>query len=1230
MDLDRCTPGQRETVLTLDAPLMVAAGAGSGKTFTLTQRIVHAFSDGSGEGGGPFVTSIDQVVAITFTRKAAAELRSRIKELLVAEGFAEEALAVDDGWITTIHGMASRLLRENALELGIDPAFEVVSDPLSEELRRRAVDSLLEEEETLAREGFGELLASTPLFSAGERGGGLVDDALALLGRAASMPEGLDGAIVPAASARPCDIIERLRGIGEEFLDRAREWTKPGKGEQAIVEAMSSAVEGAEAWLASQPRAVGFEDAAFDADDFRDALYSFPFSGGTAPTKKNRTEFFDEYNRLYAELAEDAEAALGARYGRLLLGFARELDARYRALLGPDRFDQNELLRRCVRELEERPSLAERYRERFELIMVDEFQDTDNLQVKLIGLIARPGFANVCTVGDAQQSIYRFRGADVNVFFAYERELARASACARFPKLTDNFRSHRDVLALVEAVFSQPSSFGERFLRLEAKGRVNETEHPLFSRSLPAADDALSRTTLEVIAYDPRVRDETKVSSAEALSETAARVADHFARLREKGVETGDMALLLGSMRSAGTFASALRERGIESVITGGSVFAGTRPAQLVAALLRFAVNRDDGAALFEVLASPLFSLSDDLLLHLCTRYDEAGELVYGDLSRGFAHEAAQEGHEGLSVGDARAFDLAASALGRFAARAAEGGRGSATSALRALFVESGLLDRLRAQGAEGFAEAGNLQKACAIVESLETCTHGIATLSLAYGDHLRCAKEAPGLLSSSVTAPLRIMTVHASKGLQFRHVAVAEAGDGKEAARSLLVENIGGRTFVSAVSALSAFTAHSNVRRKLHALLAEEDDRWTDEAAIVGALSTMSSSSLTAGDARRALEAWAKDQARAEARRLLYVGLTRAVESVYLAVRTSAKPDEDYASAGIYSEVFTALPWDAASQRSRSFIDLGGSMPVEVRYEKLVGPRVNEAAEEQDGAASAEEPSIPEPFVIPRRDRPPMPLLFPHGFGRENVRSYSSLDHDVSEDGAEDVGRASAGVDAMASTVPVSEEARGPALFSYDADEDATALGTAFHRLAQRSIVLARGGCAPFVLAPPAAEAVEAQVRAQGLSEGQTDRLHEALERWFGSSLAREFGAHEHIAAEAPFMVRIEREGKDPLYLEGEIDGLADDGDSRAFFIDYKTGGSPDETPEQLRSKHLQQARCYAYALMREGYASVEARFVRVERADAVRPGEPEVVEYSFDANDAPALEAAIIAAAD
>lgn len=127
MDLSTLMPQQLQIVKTLDRPLFVSAGAGSGKTFTLTRRIVYALTPES----GPFVEHLDQVLAITFTKDAAAEIRDCVRRALIDEGMDEEALTVDDAWISTIHGMCSRILRAHALELGIDPSSRCSPIPTS-------------------------------------------------------------------------------------------------------------------------------------------------------------------------------------------------------------------------------------------------------------------------------------------------------------------------------------------------------------------------------------------------------------------------------------------------------------------------------------------------------------------------------------------------------------------------------------------------------------------------------------------------------------------------------------------------------------------------------------------------------------------------------------------------------------------------------------------------------------------------------------------------------------------------------------------------------------------------------------------------------------------------------------------------------------------------------------------------------------------------------------------
>ena len=145
MDLDAMslTPAQRASIERVDGPLLLCAGAGSGKTFTLQQRIAYALSPES----GPAVDGIERVLAITFTDKAAAEIKSRVRAVLRAEGMLDDALKVDGAWISTIHGMAGRILRAHALELGMDPAFRQLEEGEADEMRRRAYAAVLERAE---------------------------------------------------------------------------------------------------------------------------------------------------------------------------------------------------------------------------------------------------------------------------------------------------------------------------------------------------------------------------------------------------------------------------------------------------------------------------------------------------------------------------------------------------------------------------------------------------------------------------------------------------------------------------------------------------------------------------------------------------------------------------------------------------------------------------------------------------------------------------------------------------------------------------------------------------------------------------------------------------------------------------------------------------------------------------------------------------------------------------
>ncbi|MDO5335359.1 MAG: UvrD-helicase domain-containing protein, partial [Coriobacteriia bacterium] len=751
MNLDTCTPGQRHVVRTLDHPLVVAAGAGSGKTFTLTQRIAAALLPGEG-GRKPFVESLDEVLAITYTNKAAAELRSRIKQQLLDEGLEEEALKADDAWVSTIHGMCSRLLREHALEFGIDPAFELIMGAEAERLFDRALLSAYDRMQPDASGALGRYFSSRPLKTDAPGGHSVSSDVHAVIDCVTAQPGGFAAYVSPEPSKTCRQILRELRNLGDLLESHALCWKKPNKTEQKLIDALPAVFEQLDEALAG--RIPNFDEDDFDPAAFIDLVFALPptsqkFHG--PDSKKDDAGFFEEYRSRYGSLGLEAQLCAYQPQMDAMVEFAQEVVCEYRKLKGPERLDNDDLILLAARALADHPDLAQACRDQFKLVMVDEFQDTNRVQVGLVRTIAANDCSNVCMVGDAQQSIYKFRGADVSVFFDYQEQVAALNPSAEVVELPDNFRSHADILSVVDKIFSTNDFFGERFLHLEPKGAVNKVADPVFDK----------RPRIELFVAN------AGRSTAPARFESAHAVAAHFADLREGGVEPGDMVLLLGSMSHASLFVEALREEGFQSIITGGSVFAAAVEVQIIACLLSWWANPLDSESLLALLTSVPFCLDEDCLMALCTNPATGGRW---DLARGLQKWDPKVTF-GLTPEELDRIDHVRGCLLDSAHRARTQ---SASVALREVFASSGWADLLESRGAVGLAQSGNVIKSQAILADLEEGL-GLPQVAALFADHLASAKEAPGSLTTSSSQFVRIMTIHASKGLQFPHVALAE-----------------------------------------------------------------------------------------------------------------------------------------------------------------------------------------------------------------------------------------------------------------------------------------------------------------------------------------------------------------------------------------------------------------------------------------------------------------------
>ena len=1165
LDLSGLNDRQRQIATTLDAPLFVEAGAGSGKTFTLTQRIAWALSPGSGAGGAPFLSGIDQVLVITFTEAAAREIKERARRTLRSVGLADQALAVDDAWISTIHGMCSRILHRHALDLRLDPAFTVVADSAQAALFDRAMDEELRA--ARADDAFAGLLAA---FEVGAR-----------------TRSGYTGTM---------GLVETLVNAGASCAGGVGALTQEVAGPDSLDEALAAFTMRVEELGACRltPTAAAKVAPALEAlRDFerRPRRERTPedvcalLTGLALPTASGAIKDAVRAAKAARALAlAEARFCSVAPHAGALLELARRVERRYRALKDEARcLDNNDLVREALLAVRDNAEVRRDYAGRFRLVMVDEFQDTDEMQLELIGLLAGGDGAHLCTVGDAQQSIYRFRGADVGVFRARGAQVSDAGTV----RLDTNYRSHADVLALVERVCTggegPAAGVLEDFMHLDACPTRKDCYR---ARDLPRID-------IEVCAG----RGAAGRPSRHQVATMAAQVADALARYRAHGERAGDMALLLGVTTNAELYIDAIRARGMECVVTGGSTFTSTDEVKVMCALLHALANpADTQSGLFPLLASEMFGLDANDFCELGSRAQEKLDApTKRGIDRGLATMELYGGRV-PSLRLARAHEVLTRALEQVRWR-------GVADVCADVVRDSGWLARLEAGGAEGRARAANVLAAVRYVRDLtEGLGLGAARAATEFDAWLQVAKVPPASLAGDDGAAgdgtVRVMTIHASKGLEFGVCAVAECWSRpqSEAAVALGPLRGGARSFV---------LRPRDDDRKLAGLLGEIEPEELEPGA--GGWEGLP---LAARYAALRAEGEAADAQ--ERARLLYVALTRAREALVLGV-AAASGKEGAPSSALAAGTLEALLGEAgAPEAGERAVDYGGSGPARLRCVEVVtegrgaeravsavsggtlagfdGPLPERAADAVrlgvDAPAAVEEPGV---FALYELAAPAAP---PTGSwrAREGVFSYSSVHAQMAPPPAPSREQRAA-------------EAAGEAE-TEDADR-ATNLGSAFHELAQAMVESGR-------MVDEAR--VGAQVRRWHLSPRAEARLREALARWERSAVRAEALAWPLVRAEVPFFQP--RPGS-PYgdYLEGAMDLLCTDcAGRRALVVDYKTGDAG-LSPEEVRERHAMQAEFYAGVLLAEGFERVTCAFVCVEREDPDAPGEPLVARYAFDA---------------
>ncbi len=638
------TPYQIEAIQNNGNDVCVAAGAGSGKTGVLVERFVRLIVDTKAEVLPQAQRAgVDNILVITFTEKATKEMKQRIVSELNTRALLEERRQLETAYISTIHGFCSRLLQENPFEAGVDPVFQVLDSPQSRRLFRKIFERVLATAYTEKDTEILELVATAQ--NRREQGQDPTDPVLSLVIGVEHVLDRLKGA------GRTLDELERHWLLGLAHTTQASEativdWLTPLLTEiENAYQALSRLQTNLEGNSLQLYRLM---HAFFDVDTpIQETIVSLnEISKQTAKLRNPhalpssiQSEIFqycqrvriacEEAKHLYSFESEyEAQAKIhGHRFWGLLVKVWRAFEAEKHRL---GVLDTEDLQSQAVLLLERNPDVRQRYREMFRHILVDEFQDTNPLQMRLIDLLHLPEHIlqrnytvpaffptrkettrnYLFLVGDVQQSIYAFRNAEPALFRTIERRFREGKQGVHVP-LAVNFRSRPEILQLVRRVFGQ-------IWREETTPFVPLTPGAMFNaKSLPSIEvimtGSLSRKEyieLEAMALANRIAQIVEGGEVRITAEGDPRCGEPLAYR--------DIAVLLRATTQIEVYERAFVKRGIPYfVASAGKGYYARHEVRDVMNMLTVLDTPLDDVALVAALRSPFVGVDLDTLYHL-------------------------------------------------------------------------------------------------------------------------------------------------------------------------------------------------------------------------------------------------------------------------------------------------------------------------------------------------------------------------------------------------------------------------------------------------------------------------------------------------------------------------------------------------------------------------------------------------------------------------------------
>jgi len=635
---------RRRIATELDTTLVVEAAAGTGKTTELVKRIMRVLASGRADVTG--------IVAVTFTEKAAGELKLRLRQELEDARHApenddatrarlEHALKnLEEAHVSTIHGFCADLLRERPVEAAIDPLFTVLTEAQARRLYDEAFSTWFQAALADTPEGVRRSLRRST-YSFGGR------------------PSNDDGPV------------DRLRKAGwdlADWRDFPASWTRPPAFDR--VSAIDTLAASVSAFAATSAQASSSRDNLYtdtaaarraseelkallrDGDhdsaegalvdlcrdrDFRRARKG---SGAAYAKGVARADVHAAHQALLLDLDAfkvDADADLAALLRDELQGSIDEyttLKARIGAL------DFLDLLLRATALVREREDVRREFQQRFRCLFVDEFQDTDPLQAELLLLLSaedpserdwtrvRPVPGKLFIVGDPKQSIYRFRRADVGIYQQVCEQLKKqGAACER---LTTSFRSVPNIQRAVNAAFSavmtgDPDTLQADYVGLTPYRHPNPDQPSVVALPVP---EPYGSWKVTMGAIDRSLPDAVGAFIDWLVSDSGWKVTERRSGSALVPIQARHVCILFRRFVNFGTdvtrpYVDALEARGIKHLLVGGRAFHEREEIETLRAALGAIEWPDDELSVFATLRGSLFAIGDEELLeyrHRCAK----------------------------------------------------------------------------------------------------------------------------------------------------------------------------------------------------------------------------------------------------------------------------------------------------------------------------------------------------------------------------------------------------------------------------------------------------------------------------------------------------------------------------------------------------------------------------------------------------------------------------------